>query len=192
MQREEKKRRGHNIVRVVVSFSLASLLFSLLLAGCGFHLRGAEGVTISNALPRLRVVVQDTKVLNDPLLIETRSALKIDPNVVLTDDADAPTLILFDERSDTQLLSVSSTGRVSGYTLRYEVSYRLTGAGGRELLAPHTVRLLRDYTYDPLNVLAKEQEEVQLRRTLQRDAVQQIVRRLARYAEPKEIAPPKE
>jgi len=40
--------------------------------------------------------------------------------------------------------------------------------------------LLRDYTFDPVNVLAKEEEEQELIRTMQRDAVQQILRRLSR------------
>jgi len=42
------------------------------------------------------------------------------------------------------------------------------------------LRLQRDYRFNPLNVLAKEQEEANLKRELRRDALSQIVRRLAR------------
>jgi LPS-assembly lipoprotein len=39
---------------------------------------------------------------------------------------------------------------------------------------------LRDYTFDPQNVLAKEREEAELKTAMRRDAVQQILRRLSR------------
>jgi hypothetical protein len=69
---------------------------------------------------------------------------------------------------------------VSEYLLKYELSFRLTDAAGQELAALQTIRLQRDYRFDPLNVLAKEREEQELKRDLQRDGVQQILRRLAR------------
>ncbi len=153
-----------------------------LLAGCGFHLRGmGGGGTLPESLSRLRVAVQDSKLTNEPLLVLTKSIIKTDPNAVITDDVSVPLLVLSGERSESQVLSVSSNGRVSGYMLKYEVSFRVIDAKGHELITPQTVRLIRDYTFDPFNVLAKEQEEQELRRTLQRDAVQQIVRRLSRY-----------
>ncbi len=132
------------------------------------------------SLWRLRVLVQDSRLANDPLLVAVKNALQTDPKVVITEDLDAPTLALFAEHTDSQVLSIGTTGRVSGYMLKYEVSFRLTDPKGRELLASQTVRLIRDYTFDPLNVLAKELEEQDLKRTMQRDAVQQILRRLWR------------
>jgi LPS-assembly lipoprotein len=159
---------------------LAMCYLSLPLAGCGFHLRGSASASLPESLWRLRVLVQDSKLANDPLLVAVKNALQTDPKIVITEDLDAPTLALFGERTDSQVLSVGSTGRVSGYMLKYEVSFRLADPKGRELLASQTVRLIRDYTFDPLNVLAKELEEQDLKRTMQRDAVQQILRRLWR------------
>jgi len=139
-----------------------------------------------DAFQRLRVVVQDSKLANDPLLVVVKSALQNDPKVVITDDKDSPALILSGEGSETQVLSVASTGRVSGYMVKYQLSFRVVDAKGREMIPSQTVRLMRDYTFDPINVLAKEQEERELKRTMQRDAIQQMLRRLSRYAPPKE------
>jgi len=164
---------------LLVSYLVSSISY-LLLSGCGFHLRGAGSATLPESLWRLRVVVQDSKLANDPLLVAVKGALQTDPNVVIAEELDVPTLALFGEGTDSQVLSVGSSGRVSGYRLKYEVSFRLADAKGREWLAPQSVRLIRDYTFDPLNVLAKEQEEQELKRTMQRDAVQQILRRLSR------------
>jgi LPS-assembly lipoprotein len=106
--------------------------------------------------------------------------LRTEGKVTVTTEADAPVLILFDEQTSTHVQTVSVTGRASGYSLKYELSYRLTDAAGKELLPMQSVRLLRDYTFDPVNVLAKEEEEFELRRTMQREALQQILRRLSR------------
>lgn len=134
---------------------------------------------------RLRVAVQGSKLANDPLLVLAKNAIQNDPRAQITTDTAAPELVLFSETSDTQVLSVGSSGRASGYMLRYELSFRVTDAKGFDLIEPQTIRLIRDYTFDPTNVLAKEQEEQDLRRGMQRDAVQQVMRRLSRY-KPKE------
>lgn len=148
---------------------------------CGFYLRGAEATALPESLSRLRVTVQDSKLANDPLLVMVMNALQSEAKATITNEADAPLLALFGERTETQVLSVTTSGQASGYTLKYQLSYRLTDARGQEMLPTQTVRMLRDYTFDPVNVLAKEQEEQELRRTMQREAIQQILRRLSRF-----------
>jgi LPS-assembly lipoprotein len=55
----------------------------------------------------------------------------------------------------------------------------LTDDKGRDLVAPGSVELIRDLTYDDSNVLAKQQEETLLWRDMESDLVQQLMRRLA-------------
>lgn len=173
------------MMRTIVQRHVGRILLALFLAlanvACGFHLRGVESIALPESLARLRVTVQDSKLANDPLLVAMKSALQADPKVVITDAADAPQLILSGEATHTDVLSVSTTGRASGYTLKYEVSYRLLDARGKELAPARSIRLLRDYTFDPVNVLAKEQEEQELKRAMQREAIQHILRRLSRH-----------
>lgn len=159
-------------------FSLFTFHFSL--ASCGFHLRGTGKAELPAALSVLQVRVEGNLLENHPLLAGMKQALRAQTNARLEETGDAPRLLLYGEGSDSRVLSVTSTGKADEYLLTYEVSFRLTDAKEQPLSQPQTVRVQRDYRYDPLNVLAKEREEQELRREMQRDAVQQILRRLSR------------
>ncbi len=152
----------------------------LLLISCGFHLRGTGKVQLPPMLSTLRVMVENNQQQNDPLLVAMKNALRTQTDAQIEDTGDAPLLVLNGERSDSQVLSVSSTGKADEYLLKYEVSFRLTGKDGKTLAESQTVRVQRDHAFDRLNVLAMEKEEQELRREMRRDAVQQILRRLSR------------
>jgi LPS-assembly lipoprotein len=157
------------------------LLITLgMLSSCGFHLREAGKVELAPALSTLRVMVEDSRQEYDPLLVEMENALRAQANVEIVDTGDTPLLVLYGERSDRQVLSVSSTAKVNQYLLKYEVSFRMTGKEGKSLSDGQTVRTQRYYDFDPLNVLPSERQEQELRREMQRDAVQQILRRMSR------------
>lgn len=156
------------------------VLIVLATTACGFHLRGTGKVEFPPMLATLRVVLENNQQQNDPLLVAMKNALRTQTEVQLEDSGDAPLLVLYAERSDSQVLSVSSTGKADEYLLKYEVSFRLTGKDGKALAEPQTVRVQRDHAFDRLNVLAKEREEQEMRREMQRDAVQQILRRVSR------------
>jgi len=152
----------------------------LLLLSCGFHLRGAGMFELSPALAKMRVMVEGSQLQNEPLLVAMKSALRFQTNIQVEDSGDAPLLLLYGERSENQLLSVISTGKAEAYLLKYEVSFRLIDKENKPLSEPQTVRVRRDHAYDRLNILSSEREEQELRREMQRDAVQQILRRLSR------------
>lgn len=164
------------ITRVV----FLQLLTVGLLSACGFHLRGTGNVELSPALAKMRIVVEGSQLQNEPLLVAMKSALRTQTNIQVEDSGEAPLLLLYGERSDSQLLSVTSIGKAEAYLLKYEVSFRLIDKENNPLSEPQTVRIQRDLVYDRLNILSKEREELELRREMQRDAVQQILRRLSR------------
>lgn len=146
------------------------------LSACGFHLRGTGGATLPESLATLRVTMPG-RGPDHATVVAVRRAL-LDAGARLTDATDVRTLVLYDERVETQVVSVSTvTAKVNEYRLRYGLSFRLDGAGET---TPQTLRLVREYTFDPTQVLAKEQEERELLREMQADAARQIVRRLAR------------
>lgn len=161
-------------------FLLLLVACHLLLLSCGFHLRGTGKVELSPALATLRVSVEGNQLQNDPLLVAMKNVLHVQTDVQIEDSGDAPLLMLYRESSDSQVLIVSSTGKADAYLLKYEVSFRLIDKENKPLSEPQTVRVQRDHAFDRLNVLSKEREELELRREMQRDAVQQILRRLAR------------
>jgi len=161
-------------------FAFLTFHFSLGLSACGFHLRGAGKAELPAALSTLRVAIEGNQAANDPLLAAMKTALRTQAGVTVVDSVEAPLLLLSGERSDSQVLSVGTTGKADEYLLKYEVSFRLIGVDGKTLAEAQTVKLQRDHAFDRFNVIAKEREEVDLRRDMQRDAVQQVLRRLAR------------
>lgn len=166
----------------------AWLIFALLpvLAACGFHLRGRESVELPPALARLWVDM-GTRPAYAPLLVEMRNALITQTHIELADAAPgAAVLTLFGEtflsEPELALNTITRAAVTSGYILSYKVSYRLLDGSGAVLVPGQTVKLQRQYDFDPNNVVAKEKEQDYLRSEMQRDAVQQILRQLAALA----------
>lgn len=160
-----------------------ALLLIAFVSACGFHLRGREAVQLPPQLAHLRVAMSD-RMAFPPLLVEMRNALHAQAGVVIEPaTAAVPTLNLLGEATleEPELLVdvVTNTVRTSGYILSYKVRFDLKDAAGRDLLPLQTVRVQRQFDFDPTNVLAKEKERDFLTAEMQRDAIQQILRRLA-------------
>ena len=150
---------------------LALGLGALLLAACGFHLRGAAQLPFNT----LYIQVGYTS----PLGHEIRRNLRAS-NARLVDSpasADA-TLIIMSEIREKQILSLGGQGRVREYQLRYRIGYQVTDGKTTTLIAPSEILLKRDISFNDSDVLAKEAEEALLYRDMQSDAVNQLVRRL--------------
>lgn len=166
-------------MRIVRRF-IPLIVAGFLLAGCGFQLRGAGNYQLPASLSTMRVMVAGSQAANDPLRLAMEDALRVQAGVAIVQTADATTLIITHESVGSQTLSVDASGKVAEYLLRYEIGFSVADATGQPLAPPQTLRLQRDYRFNPLNVLAKEQEEANLKRELRRDALSQIVRRLSR------------
>ncbi len=168
-------------MRTLVFFSLFSLPLFLLLSGCGFHLRGVEQASLAPELSTLRVVVEGRQPY-DPLYQATVEALQSRSGVTIADAAaPVPALVLFGETFERRILAVNaSTAKVSEYLLRYRLRFRIEDGQGRELAPSQMIFLEQEYTFDSLNVLAKAREDADLQRFMRQQAVQQLIRRLAR------------
>lgn len=153
----------------------------LLLAGCGFHMRGTGTVPFQTLyIPAATGGI----ALDLKRNIEAGTSAKVvsDPKA-----ADA-ILELTNERREKIILSLSGTGRVREFRLRYAVNFRVHDGHGRDYVPMSTVELSRDVTYNDTDILAKEAEESLLFRDMQGDAVQQLLRRLAAAHPPKPAA----
>lgn len=164
--------------RRVFVFPFAACCF--LIVSCGFHLRGSGGATLPAALATLRIVPA-TAAANDPFTVAVREAVAQAGAKIVT-APDAPALVLLGEQTETRVAAVSTaTAKASQYLLLYSASFRLDGP---QPLPTQTIRLQRSYSFNPAQVIAREQQEQELLRDMRRDAAQQIVRRLARAAAP--------
>jgi LPS-assembly lipoprotein len=152
--------------------SRRGLLLLLLLAGCGFRLRGTadvpfETVYVPGATGGIALDLKRN--------IETGTRAR-----VVDDPKTAQALLQFTEESRSkEILSLTAAGRVREFQLRYRVGFRVVDGKGGEFVPTSVIQLTRDVTFNDAEILAKEQEEQLLFRDMQSDMVQQILRRLA-------------
>lgn len=153
------------------------VLALIVLAGCGFRLRGSADVPfdtlyIPNAvsgialdLKRSIQAATDAKVVDEPKAAEA--------------------LLQFThEAREREILSLTAAGRVREYRLRYRVGFRVHDGKGNDFVPPSSLELTREISFNDAQVLAKEAEEELLFRDMQNDMVQQILRRLAAARKP--------
>jgi len=152
--------------------TLLVLLLATALAGCGFQLRGAAKLPF------------DTLYLpgaSGGIALDLKRNLQSGTNTRVVDTAkDAQAVLEFtQELRQKDILSLTGTGRVREFQLRYVVGYRVHDGKGREFVPPGVVTLKRDVSFNDSAVLAKENEEALLWQDMQNDMVQQIMRRIA-------------
>ena len=152
--------------------TLTALLCTLLLAGCGFQLRGAA------TLPFDTLYVQAPA--SSQFAVQLRRVVTAGGGTRIVDNPKdaAATLVLITELREKSILSLSGGGRVSEFQLRYRMSYRLIDKNAVEIVPVTEVVLTRDFSFNDTATLSKEAEEALLFRDMQSDAVQQLVRRL--------------
>ena len=150
------------------------LVAALLLAGCGFHLRGQEGMHFGT----LYLQAANPKT---PFIKELRGALEAN-RVRFAPSAKQADVILdiVSESPDKQILTLDASGRVNEFQLFYRVSLRAYDLNQLEWIPAEELVLHRDFPYDDNQVLAMEAEESILYQSMRTDMVQQIVRRLSR------------
>lgn len=148
----------------------------LVLAGCGFHLRGQSPLPFDS----VHVDAASGSALQ-PMLTQS---LRLNGKRILPSPAGAQVVIRIDkETRSKEILSLSGGGKVREYRLGYRLLLSATDGAGRQILAPTELQLTRDYSYDDAQALAKEGEEAQLMRDMEQEMLRQVVRRLA-FAKP--------
>jgi LPS-assembly lipoprotein len=149
----------------------------LLLASCGFHLRGS--VALPPELSEIAVRDGVTDIAPD-----LRRALR-NAGVLVADSA-SMVLQLRAEQYGKSVLSVDSLGRAQEYSLSYRVKFSLKdeGKNGTVWISEETVTQIRDLRFDSTAVLGTSSEEAQLKTEMRRDAVSQILRQLQYAKEP--------
>ena len=151
---------------------------AVVLAGCGFQLRGTANV------PFKTVFVPGA---TGGIALDLKRSIQAGTHAKVVDDARQADAIVQFTREERQkvILSLSGTGRVREYRLIYRVGFRVHDGKGGDYVPQTQIELSRDITFNDTEVLAKESEEQLLIRDMQTDMVQQIMRRLASAQPPK-------
>jgi LPS-assembly lipoprotein len=151
-------------------FRFAAL--ALLLASCGFHLRGDASFPFSS----IYVNAPSSK----PMSTELNRSLASASGAKVVDSAETAEVVLDVPvvADDKDVLSLSSGGSVREYQLVKRVAFRLHDKAGVDWMPAGEIVIRRAYTFNETQVLARDLQEQRLLREMQTDAVQQIIRRM--------------
>jgi LPS-assembly lipoprotein len=149
---------------------LILMALTLGLTACGFQLRGNAQLPFAAAY---------VEAPNSALARALRQSLNAQGKLA-DQAAGAPVIIRLEgEKREKNILSLSGSGKVREYRIESRITLSARDAAGKELIAPGEILLTRDMAYDDQQTLAKELEETELYRAMDRDALNQILRRLA-------------
>ncbi|MBL8439030.1 MAG: hypothetical protein JNM61_12590 [Zoogloeaceae bacterium] len=162
-------------------------LCGILLAACGFQLRG------SHALPFKTIFLGGGTYSTINVALKRQIEAGGTTQVVATPgEAEVQLQVIRDGRS-REITSLNAFGKVREYELRRYFDFRLVGRGGQERIPVTKLFIRRHLTYDDNEILAKEAEEGLLYKEMDEDLVRQLLRRLAaaQPAAPAEEAAPR-
>jgi LPS-assembly lipoprotein len=144
------------------------------LAGCGFHLEGAE--SLPPAMGRTYIEAPDR---NSEFFTSLRDALRLRGSEIVSsrEAADAVLSILMDDTGQ-RVLSVTARNVPREYEVFYSVSFALD-AGERKVIEPESLVATRVYAWNENEVLGKSAEERILRQSLAQDLARRVVGRIA-------------
>ncbi len=157
---------------------ISLLLSAIALSGCGFKLRGSETQLTDTG----RIYVDATDDIS--VLEELRKVLS-DRAFTVVENRDQASILLrvTNEQLNQRIVSVQSTGQVSEFELNHSVAIEVAQSENAALplydpdKVPNRVEVVREYTYDQVDVLGKEGEAGILRREMRTELVLQIVLR---------------
>jgi LPS-assembly lipoprotein len=151
------------------------LAASALVSSCGFHLRG--NLPLPEDLKVIAVSSTDRQVKEEMV-----NALQASGAQVVDDETSARSVMdMYDVKFERKVRTIDTRGKVTGYVLRYDVSYRVTRHDGKQLRDTH-LAIQRDYNFDPNQVLQAEEEENSLKEDMLKELAQRIMRQLVTVA----------
>jgi LPS-assembly lipoprotein len=146
----------------------------LALGACGFHLKGATPLPFHSLYTNID--------LDSEFGARLRRAIEANsPDTVLAQHL-AQADVYLHQISDTRnlrQLSIDSEGRVEEYELSLNFSFELLDRKGHLLLAPTTLRSVRELPYNERIVQAKSSEIERTFRSMRNNLIDQILRRIS-------------
>lgn len=153
------------------------LVITLLITGCGFHLRGA--IELPALYDKVHLVDKGYSDIGSPL----SKALKTAGSEMVSSPASATSVItLLSRGAQRRALNVGGK-EIREYELQLDVSFVVQDNQGVQLAEQQTVSVLRTFRNDPNDVLGKENEEQVIRQEMNQTVVLQILRRLKAMAQ---------
>jgi len=140
---------------------------------CGFHLRGLSSIPFES------VYIQ----ASDPLVVlDIKRRIQASSKTIVLDSPNDSQAILhiLNARKRKVILSVSGSGRVREFQLRYSISFKVTDKTGREVVPISNIEIKRVLPFSDSAFLASQMEEKLLVKEMKKDAILKMMDRLGK------------
>ena len=119
---------------------------------------------------------------NPSVTIDIKRRIEASSKTAVLDSQKDAQAILVIESAELQkkILSVSGTGRVREYQLRYTISFRVNDQRGREIVPDTKIEVNRVLPYSDSAILSAGAEEKMLLRNMKKDAILKLMDRLGK------------
>ena len=154
---------------MILKIKFFSLIFlSLMIVACGFQLRGSINADFESI-----AIYGGSEGLNKHLSKRFKQAgIKIDSN------EPEKTLEILSDQLNKRILSLNNAGAVKEYEISYHVTYRFKSIN-KSWSNEIKKEVIRDYTYDDNDRVAKELEEKNLVQGMRDEIVRSIVSQIS-------------
>ena len=145
----------------------------MVLLSCGFHLRGLSSIPFES------VYIQ----ASDPLVVlDIKRRIQASSKTIVLDSPNDSQAILhiLNARKRKVILSVSGSGRVREFQLRYSISFKVTDKNGREVVPIGNIEVKRVLPFSDSAFLASQMEEEMLIKEMKKDAILKMMDRLGK------------
>ena len=145
----------------------------MILLSCGFHLRGLASIPFES------VYIQSD---NPSTTLDIKRRVEASSNTIVLDSVAGAqaTLHIIKARRKKVILSVSGTGRVREYQLRYFLSFRVIDSKGSVIVPVTKIRVNRVLPFSDSAFLSSQMEEKMLLKEMQKDAILKLMDRLGK------------
>ena len=153
---------------------LAVLSASVLLAACGFRLKGVTPLPFDT----LYTNIAENSAFGASM---RRAITAASPQTVIVADPTQAEARLIQLANNQRLreLSIDADGRVEDYELNLEFVFQLVDASGHLIIPPTTLRVVREMPYDDTMVQAKQSEITAVFQQMQQSLVDRVLRLLS-------------
>lgn len=142
-----------------------------LLTACGYHLRG------SIALPE-QMKTMYVFGASSALHTETQQLLRSSKSQLVKSPNEAGVVIkILKEDIRNRVLSVGTTGKSSEMELSYYLRFQFYDKKEQPMMDEQVIELTREFFNDQTAILAKENEEIQIRKEIYKQAARMMIAR---------------
>lgn len=152
----------------------AILVLTLMLAACGFQLRGEANLPA--ALRRVHVQIADQF---SPLKRDLEAALARAGAQVADKSGDGVAEITLTQVSLAPVVrSVGATAFVNEFSMIYHVELAIADGDGKNLLPLQVIEHSREFTFDQSQAIGTNVEQDEIKKEMERDMVQTVMRKV--------------